>query len=63
MRLDEDVGKVAQVTPFLIAKALEIFLSGLVESTLVETKSKGAKKLTSTHLSCMLIQEEGYNGR
>ena len=50
MRLDEEVGKVAQVTPFLIAKALEIFLASMVEHTLVETKARNAKKMTSAHV-------------
>lgn len=50
MRIDEEVGKVAQVTPFLIGKGLELFLSEIVQGCLKETVAKGAKKVTSSHL-------------
>jgi histone H3/H4 len=50
MRTDEDVGKVSQATPVLIAKALECFLEALVKKSLVETVEKQAKKLTIAHV-------------
>lgn len=55
MRLDEDVGKVSQVTPVLIAKALESFLEALVKQTLVETNQREAKKMTVAHVYFELI--------
>ncbi|KAL2912942.1 hypothetical protein HK105_207613 [Polyrhizophydium stewartii] len=50
MRLDEDVGKVAQVTPLLISKALECFLQSMLEATLVETRARNAKRMTVAHV-------------
>jgi Dr1-associated corepressor len=50
MRLDEDVGKVSQATPVLIAKALECFLEALVKASLVQTNAKQAKKMSLAHV-------------
>jgi ERCC4-related helicase len=50
MRIDEEVGKVAQVTPFLIGKGLELFLAEILQACLKQTQAKGAKKVTSLHL-------------
>ncbi|KAJ3019926.1 hypothetical protein HKX48_001570 [Thoreauomyces humboldtii] len=50
MRTDDEVGKVAQVTPVLISKALELFMQSLVEATCKETRLRGAKKMTNAHL-------------
>ena len=47
--MDEQVGKVAQVTPFLIAKALECFLGALVEKTVAVCVEKGSKKVFNSH--------------
>ena len=58
MRTDEDVGKVSQATPILIAKALESFLEALVQKTLVETNSKQAKKMTIAHVYLSLIRKQ-----
>lgn len=58
MRLDEDVGKVAQAAPVLISKALELFLASLVEFTVKETKSKSAKRVTAQHLKVAIEEVE-----
>ncbi|KAI9355421.1 histone-fold-containing protein [Zopfochytrium polystomum] len=50
MRSDDEVGKVAQATPVLVSKALELFIQALVEDACKETIARGAKKLTSSHL-------------
>ncbi|PWN20380.1 histone-fold-containing protein, partial [Microstroma glucosiphilum] len=50
MQADEDIGKVAQATPVVISKALELFLVDLVKSTAAETRSSGARKVTAYHL-------------
>jgi histone H3/H4 len=50
MRTDEDVGKVSQATPVLIAKALESFLEALVQKSVQEAEQKQAKKLTIAHV-------------
>ncbi|KAH9245480.1 hypothetical protein BASA83_001625 [Batrachochytrium salamandrivorans] len=61
MRLDEDVGKVAQVTPLLISKALECFLQSMIEATLVETRSRNAKKMTSAHVKRTILSQEKFD--
>ncbi|KAN0065613.1 hypothetical protein ACQY0O_000739 [Thecaphora frezii] len=50
MQADEDVGKVAQATPVLISKALELFMASIVEETVKETRSRGAKKMSVYHV-------------
>ncbi|KAJ3270489.1 hypothetical protein HDV01_007796 [Terramyces sp. JEL0728] len=61
MRLDEDVGKVSQVTPVLIAKALESFLEALVKQTLVETSQREAKKMTVAHVKTAVQKEPKFD--
>jgi len=64
MQADEDVGKVAQVTPvaictsprtvrvlmIIIAKALELFMDRIIKAVADETKARGARKVTPSHL-------------
>ncbi|KZT60535.1 histone-fold-containing protein [Calocera cornea HHB12733] len=50
MQKDDEVGKVAQATPVLISKALEIFMQKLVDEAAREAKSKGSRKVTAYHL-------------
>jgi Dr1-associated corepressor len=65
MQADEEVGKVAQVTPVAIclcpfclcfftninvAKALELFLDRIIKSVADETRSRGAKRVLPSHL-------------
>ncbi|KAF5369269.1 hypothetical protein D9758_002787 [Tetrapyrgos nigripes] len=50
MQKDEDVGKVAQATPIVISKALELFLATLVEKSAKVTTDRGSKKVEAYHL-------------
>ncbi|GAA5955288.1 hypothetical protein JCM8115_001904 [Rhodotorula mucilaginosa] len=43
---DEDVGKVAQATPIVVSKALELFLASLVNSCVKDAEARGSTKLT-----------------
>ncbi|KAI8804299.1 histone-fold-containing protein [Cladochytrium replicatum] len=61
MRLDEDVGKVSQVTPVLISKALELFMQSLIDETCKETRTKGAKKLSPQHLKKTILNTEKFD--
>lgn len=61
MRLDEDVGKVSQATPILIAKALESFLEALLAKTVEETKAKETKKVTPAHLKKAIENEPKFD--
>ncbi|GAA6047504.1 hypothetical protein JCM3770_005779 [Rhodotorula araucariae] len=46
IQADEDVGKVAQATPIVVSKALELFLASLVEACVKDADARGSKKLT-----------------
>ncbi|KIP05061.1 hypothetical protein PHLGIDRAFT_31056 [Phlebiopsis gigantea 11061_1 CR5-6] len=50
MQKDEEVGKVAQATPVVISKALEMFLATIVEEAARVTTDRGAKKVEAYHL-------------
>ncbi|KAI8985791.1 histone-fold-containing protein [Pilobolus umbonatus] len=50
MQLDEDVGKVAQATPILISKALELFMQSLIDQACQESRTRNAKRLSVAHL-------------
>jgi len=61
MRTDEDVGKVASVSPVLISRALELFLASLITATVDETKRKDAKKISSQHLKSVIENVEMFD--
>lgn len=50
MQRDEEVGKVASLTPVVISKALEIFLKSLIDAGAEEARSSNVKRLTALHL-------------
>lgn len=50
MQADEDVGKVAQATPVVISKALELFMQDIVESAVEQTRKTGGKRVAPYHL-------------
>ncbi|KAF8553068.1 histone-fold-containing protein [Imleria badia] len=50
MQKDEEVGKVAQATPVVISKALELFLAMIVEEASKITLERSAKKVEAYHL-------------
>ncbi|ORX41689.1 histone-fold-containing protein [Piromyces finnis] len=61
MRLDEEVGKVAQVTPILISKSLELFMQSLIDETCKETRNRGAKKMSVSHLKRCIMNTEKFD--
>ncbi|KAG6885103.1 hypothetical protein C0993_005870 [Termitomyces sp. T159_Od127] len=50
MQKDEEVGKVAQATPIVISKALELFLGLIMEQASKVTTERGSKKVEAYHL-------------
>ncbi|KAK7028266.1 CBFD-NFYB-HMF domain-containing protein [Favolaschia claudopus] len=50
MQKDEEVGKVAQATPIVISKALELFLGLIIEEASKVTVERGSKKVEAYHL-------------
>ena len=55
MQADEEVGKVAQVTPVAVNKALELFMIALVTGAADKAKEKGGKKVTAQHLKSVVL--------
>jgi hypothetical protein len=54
MQADEEVGKVAQVTPVAVNKALELFMIALVNGAADKAREKGGKKVTAQHLKSVV---------
>jgi len=50
MQKDEEVGKVAQATPVVISKALELFLGLIIDEASKVTVERGSKKVEAYHL-------------
>jgi len=50
MQKDEEVGKVAQATPIVISKALELFLGLIIDESSKVTIERGSKKVEAYHL-------------
>ncbi|KGM91692.1 negative cofactor 2 transcription regulator complex subunit BUR6 [Paracoccidioides brasiliensis Pb18] len=58
MQADEDVGKVAQVTPIAVSKALELFMISLVTKAAQEAKNRSSKRVTAAHLKEAIGKDE-----
>ncbi|KAJ1970309.1 hypothetical protein IWQ62_000036 [Dispira parvispora] len=59
MQMDEDVGKMAQATPVLVAKSLEIFVQSLIDRSCDETRARNSKRMSSAHLKrCICTYEQ-----
>ncbi|KAI4126225.1 MAG: hypothetical protein LQ338_003849 [Usnochroma carphineum] len=58
MQADEDVGKVAQVTPTAVSKALELFMISIVTKAANEAKAKSSKRVTAAHLKRAVEKDE-----
>ncbi|KAL4933329.1 negative cofactor 2 transcription regulator complex subunit BUR6 [Aspergillus undulatus] len=58
MQADEDVGKVAQVTPIAVSKALELFMISLVTKAAKEAKDRNSKRVTASHLKQVVAKDE-----
>ncbi|KAJ5083881.1 hypothetical protein NUU61_008460 [Penicillium alfredii] len=58
MQADEDVGKVAQVTPIAVSKALELFMISLVTKAAQEAKDRNSKRVTASHLKHAVANDE-----
>lgn len=57
MQADEEVGKVAQVTPVAVSKALELFMIALVSGAADQAREKGSKKVSAQHLK-MVVESQ-----
>jgi len=50
MQADEEIGKVSQVTPIAVSKALELFMINLVEGAAEKARARGGKKVGGREL-------------
>ncbi|MBW0513040.1 hypothetical protein O181_052755 [Austropuccinia psidii MF-1] len=50
MQADEDVGKVAQATPILVSKAVEMFMQELVFACVRQAQARGSRKIQAYHV-------------
>ncbi|KAK4687957.1 Dr1-associated corepressor, partial [Tremellales sp. Uapishka_1] len=61
MQLDEEVGKLASVTPVMISKSLECFMQLLIDASCKETRERGSRKLTAYHLKAAINANESLD--
>ncbi|KAH0603471.1 uncharacterized protein H6S33_007793 [Morchella sextelata] len=61
MQADEDVGKVAQVTPVVVSKALELFMIALCEKASAQARQRNSKRITAGHLKQAVLHEEQFD--
>lgn len=61
MQADEDVGKVAQVTPVVMAKALELFMIRLITASAGVARQRGSKRVQTPHMKAAVMQDEQFD--
>lgn len=66
MQADEDIGKVAQVTPTVVSRALELFMIRLISSSAHQARgpsgaSKGPKRVLQQHLKKAVQGDEKFD--
>ncbi|CAN3358230.1 negative cofactor 2 complex subunit alpha [Diutina catenulata] len=61
MQSDDDIGKVAQATPIIVGRALEIFMANLVESAIIESRKQGVKRISASHIRAAVENCEQFD--
>ncbi|KAF1970824.1 histone-fold-containing protein [Bimuria novae-zelandiae CBS 107.79] len=61
MQADDDVGKVAQVTPVVVSKALELFMVSLVTKSAAEAKARNSKRVGAIHLKQAIANDPQFD--
>ncbi|CCJ31189.1 unnamed protein product [Pneumocystis jirovecii] len=61
MQADEEVGKVAQITPVIVSKALELFMESIVNATIQQARAKQAKKVTVLHMKSAIESTDQFD--
>lgn len=61
MQLDEEIGKVAQATPIIVGRALEIFMANLVEASIIEARRQGVKRISASHIRTAVDNTEQFD--
>lgn len=60
MQSDEEVGKIGSSVPFIMSRALEIFLERLLKEASEITRSKNARTLTTAHLKLAIDNNDKF---
>lgn len=61
MQSDEDIGKVAQATPVVVGRALEIFMANLVEASIIEARKHGVRRIGALHIRSAVENTEQFD--
>ncbi|KAK9319435.1 DNA polymerase epsilon subunit C [Lipomyces orientalis] len=61
MQADDDIGKVAQATPLVVAKALELFMISLVQESCNQARMRNAKRVSPAHLKQAVLGTEQFD--
>ncbi|KAK7202757.1 DNA polymerase epsilon subunit C [Myxozyma melibiosi] len=61
MQADDDIGKVAQATPLVVAKALELFMISLVQESCDQARLRNAKRVSPAHLKQAVLNTEQFD--
>lgn len=67
MQADEDIGKVAQVTPHVVSRALELFMIKLISASAAQARGgaqasgKGPKRILAQHMKKAIKADETFD--
>lgn len=61
MQADEDVGKVAQVVPVIISKALELFMESIIQEAEKHTIETGHRRVLPGHLKMAVAGNQMFD--
>lgn len=61
MQSDEDIGKVAQATPIVVGRALEIFMTNLLQVSIKQAKQNGVKRINASHIRSAVENTEQFD--
>lgn len=67
MQADEDIGKVAQVTPHAVSRALELFMIQLISASARQAAAsggqggKGPKRVLAQHMKKAILEDEHFD--
>lgn len=69
MQADEDIGKVAQVTPHVVSRALELFMIQLISASAAQARGpaqaagsgKGPKRVLAQHMKKAILADNTFD--
>ena len=68
MQADDDIGKVAQVTPHVVSRALELFMIKLISASAAQARGtsyaasgKGPKRILAQHMKRAITADDSYD--